>query len=322
MARNQPPCDRPGWFPADFGLKDHHIFWYDGYYYLVSIVARKESRFAYGRSRDFCEWETLPQILTERTPEAWDEIAVWAPYVYEENGIFYLYYAGVTKDFTQSIMLATSENPADPNSWQTQGMVFQPDHAEMIWEAGSWADCRDPTMIKVGDLYYLYYTGLDAGGGIIGLATASSPTGPWRDWGSAVPAQPNSRLESATVAQYRSNFYLFYHDVTVAGSQMAGDGESTNSKFGRMQNGNAPGAYYRIGASPYGPWQDPVPFRPGWAHEVWLSLEGEWFTSYLTDYAVTISPLTWDTFFDPARPFIGSAVHHRLFPMILNNLAP
>jgi hypothetical protein len=34
---NVPNCTRPGWFPTDFGLKDHSIFWFDGYYYMVSI---------------------------------------------------------------------------------------------------------------------------------------------------------------------------------------------------------------------------------------------------------------------------------------------
>ena len=32
-----PACENPGWFPTNFGLKDHHIFWHDGYSYLISI---------------------------------------------------------------------------------------------------------------------------------------------------------------------------------------------------------------------------------------------------------------------------------------------
>ena len=28
------PCQTPGWFPTDFRLKDHSVFWYEGSYYI------------------------------------------------------------------------------------------------------------------------------------------------------------------------------------------------------------------------------------------------------------------------------------------------
>ena len=52
-----PPCEHPGWFPEDFGLKDHTVFWYAGYYYLMSNYINPETKFAYARSTDFCTWE-------------------------------------------------------------------------------------------------------------------------------------------------------------------------------------------------------------------------------------------------------------------------
>lgn len=295
-----PPCEKPGWFPADFGLKDHHIFWYDGFYYLVSILVppgetdpRLQNQFAYARSTDLCEWEDLSPILTTRTPGAWDETAIWAPYVYLEDDVYYMYFTGVTEDFTQSILLATSTNPSDPQSWQTQGMVFQPDHSRMVWEAGQPSDCRDATVVKVEDIYYLYYAGRDVTGSIIGLATATSPQGPWTDWGSSVPPESTAILESPTIAQFDNAYYLFY-------------------------NVSRDGGYYRIGASPAGPWQPPQLFRPGWAHEIWQNTVGDWFTSYLTDLTVTISPLSWDSTFSPPRPFIGSAIYRAYLPVIIH----
>jgi hypothetical protein len=137
-----PPCLQPGWFPGDFGLKDHTIFWYDGYYYLASIYLPGEAQLAYGRSTDLCNWETLPPLLAERPPDGWDEFAIWAPHVFVEAGVYYMYYTGVTYDYTQSILLATTTNPADPASWQPQGVVFQPNHPGMRWQPGQWADCR------------------------------------------------------------------------------------------------------------------------------------------------------------------------------------
>jgi hypothetical protein len=293
-----PPCDRPGWFPTEFGLKDHHIFWHDGYYYLISIYlpygsppARAEDRFVYARSQDFCTWETLAPVLPTRVPGTWDEKAIWAPFVHQEGGVYYMYYTGVTNDITQSILLATTTDPSTAGSWETQEMVFQPDHPGTLWTAGEWADCRDPTLLKVDDLYYLYYSARDQAGAIIGVASAPTPYGPWNDQGSIIPPIENGIPESPTVTLYSEHFYLFYNMSRV-------------------------GEYYRIGDRPTGPWREPLPFRPGWAHEVWQDTSGEWLTSYLTSYTVSISPLTWDAFTHPAHPFIGLIRTHLMLPAI------
>lgn len=298
LARSDSTCDKKGWFPSDYGLKDHHVFIHDGYYYLISIYVPHgtsdpllQDQFAYARSIDLCNWEDLTPVLPDRTSESWDEAAIWAPYVYQENGTFYLYYTGVTHDFTQSILLATSSDPSDPESWEEQEMVFQPNHPGMIWQAGKAADCRDPTVIKLGDIYYMYYAGQDQSGSIIGLATAPSPEGPWTDWGSIVSPEPNAILESPTIAQFDGFSYLFF-------------------------NRSTEGEFYRIGASPSGPWREPVAFQPGWAHEIWLNMEGKWFTSYLTNLTVTIEPLSWDELFYPPRPFIGSTIVHTFMPLL------
>jgi hypothetical protein len=286
-------CDRMGWYPEEFGLKDHSVFWYDGYYYLVSIYLPDEKKFAYARSKDLCNWEDLGPILDIRVPGSWEELAIWAPYVWQENGNYYLIYTGVSRGITQSIMLATSTDPSNPESWQSHGMVFQPSHSGMVWEAGKWADCRDPTVIKIENTYYLYYTGLDIDGGIIGMATSLSPFGPWVDWGGIIsPLPANVMAESATVVSFDQSYYLFYNDTSRGGM-------------------------YRIGGSQAGPWEPPVGFTPGWAHELWQNSSGQWYTSYLQDYTVTISPMTWDNFFSPAKPSIGLSVYHMVLPMVL-----
>src|SRR5512139_242953 len=87
LAKSIPGCQFPGWFPGEFGLKDHAIFWHAGYYYLVSTYVPKgdpspilQDRFVYARSADLCSWEELTPILFERVQGSWDEAAVWAPY--------------------------------------------------------------------------------------------------------------------------------------------------------------------------------------------------------------------------------------------------
>jgi hypothetical protein len=103
----------------------------------------------------------------------------------------------------------------------------------------------------------------------------------------------NGTPESPTIAHYGDHYYLFYslsHD----------------------------GGYYRIGDSPTGPWQLPLPFRPGWAHEVWQDASGEWLTSYLSGDDVSIALLTWDAFSTPIRPFIGRIQSHLALPLVFN----
>jgi hypothetical protein len=291
------PCQQPGWFPETFGLKDHTVFYYDGTYYLASIYLADddyENRFAYASSPDLCNWTDLGGILGNRPPGGWDEFRLWAPFVYEEGGTYYMFYTGVTSAFAQSIMLATSDNPADPASWVRRGLILQPDHPGSIWGGfDTWSDCRDPMVLKAGDRYYLYYTGLDTGGGIVGLATASDPLGPWTDWG-AVLTRPVSMPESPAVVAYGGLYYLLYNDAPPGGL----------------------GEVYHYGPTPAGPWSKARPFRPGWAHEVWLGGDARFYTSYLTDYTVSIDYLTWDSTYVPARPFIGETVYRVSLPLV------
>jgi hypothetical protein len=218
-----------------------------------------------------------------------------------------MFYTGVTgasdlgeaSPLAQSIMLATSTDPADPNAWIEKGVVFQPNHDGMIWGGfDTWSDCRDASVIRVGNEYYLYYTGLDYDAdrktsvGIVGLARAVSPLGPWVDQG-AILKLANAMPESPTVTDYEGVYYLFYHHT----------------------GANPRGEFYRQGPSPAGPWAEARPFRPGWAHEVWRGMGGGYYTSYLTDYSVTIQRVTWDAFYDPARPFVGDTVHRIFLPL-------
>jgi hypothetical protein len=296
-----PPCDRPGWFPEDFGLKDHTVFWHAGLYYIAAIYLAEEGReeqFAYGSSPDLCQWTDLGGILHERPAGEWDEFRIWAPYVFYEAGVYYLYYTGVTQAFAQSIMLATTANPADPGSWQRQGVVFQPSHEGSVWGGfDTWSDCRDPAVFKIGGLYHMYYTGLDLGGGIVGLATALGPAGPWTDWGPILTI-PGAMPESPTLTHHAGLYYLF----------------TTNS------GGSMSGGVYHYGPTPAGPWSQAYQFRPGWAHELWTGQDGQDYASFLNSYAVNIRPLTWNEYHDPPRPFVGDTIHRLHVPLILQQV--
>ncbi len=285
----------PGWFPDTFGLKDHTVFWHKDAYYIASIYLGEdehEDRFAYATSADLCHWTLLDGILRDRPAGGWDEFRIWAPFVYEENGVYYLFYTGVTQSFAQSIMLATSSDPADAALWTRQGVVFQPSHSESVWGGfDTWSDCRDATVVKAGATYFMYYTGLDLDGGIVGLATAPYPAGPWTDWGALV-TDANAMLESPTLVFYGGLYYLFYNASGPEGST----------------------ELYHYGPTPAGPWSTALPLYPGWAHEIWTGPDQNWYTSFLTDYSVTIRPLTWNDFHVPPRPFIGPTIYRQFLP--------
>lgn len=285
-------CEQPGWFPTEFGLMDHSIFWFDGYYYLVSIHLYPDDRFAYARSTDLCNWENLSPVLGMRNPGSWDEMKIWSPFVTEQGGTYFMFYTGVTSDFTQSILLATSTNPANPDAWQPRGLVFQPNHEGMIWQPGVWADCRDPMVIEENGHYYLFYTGLDEDGAIIGVAEANSLLGSWQDQGKILLSTNEMMFESPTMVQKDNNFYLFYNEAHV-------------------------GEKFHVGPTPFGPWGNPQPLYPGWAHEIWQNQSSEWFTSYLTDQTVSIMPLYWETYAIPPLPFIGDNITNKFLPFVL-----
>lgn len=291
-------CDDLGWFPEEFGLKDHSVFIYDGYYYIVSINYPIEEYFAYARSTDLCHWEDLSPVLSKGTG-VWDDLAIWAPQVLVDNEIYYMFYTGIKGSYpnlTQSIMLATTTDPSDPSSWIVEGMVFQPDHPDMLWSDGSWADCRDPMVFKVEENYYMYYTGRDIDGGIVGIATARFPEGPWRDYGSIMTVDGPGMTESPTIWQAHGGYYLFYNLA------------STSLPNGEM---------YRFGPTPAGPWGKELPFTPGWAHEIWTGMDEQTYTSYLIDYSVTIQPLSWNTQFIPPHPSIGQEIENLFLPMVV-----
>jgi len=98
-------------------------------------------------------------------------------------------------------------------------------------------------------------------------------------------------LESPALAVYDGLYYLFYNDTSQRGER------------------------YRIGASPAGPWAEADAFAPGWAHEVWRGPKGDDYTSFLTTYAVSISKLSWDTLYSPARPVVGE-IHRSWLPLM------
>jgi len=287
-------CSTP-WSLPQARLKDHSLFAYQNYFYLVSIKIalpaqdeRGEYTFAYARTKDFCTWENLGTVLTFGAAGAADEAYIWAPYVIQEGNLFFMFYTGVNQHISQSIMLATSTNPADPKSWTKQGVVFRPNHEGMVYPGPeSWSDARDPMVLRYNNRYFLYYTGQDKTGGIVGVALAETLSGPWRDLGAVLQLPPSLIPESPFVVAKDDFFYLYYNAAGAAANRLAGP-------------------QWQWSPSPFGPWQAPTKETLGWGHDFFFTGKA-WLASYIigNGEAIGVKQIDWDQTQFPPHPLLG-----------------
>ena len=119
-------------------------------------------------------------------------------------------------------------------NWTYLGDVFTTKPAWVNPTAGLWA----PDIEFLNGKYYLYFTASDTtlpgGGSAIGVATASSPAGPWTDHGAPVvePHSPNDDPNARRwvfdpdVIEYGGNKYIFYGSYYggISSRQLSADG--------------------------------------------------------------------------------------------------
>lgn len=289
------PC-HSSWSLPDVKLKDHSIFAYEGFYYIAAIRidlpapdGRGEYTFAYARTRDFCSWESLGTILGRGNEGEADESYIWAPHVVQQDATFFMFYTGVNRHLAQSIMLATSTNPANPQSWTRQGVVFRPSHEGMVYPGPkNHSDTRDPMILRHDNRYFMYYTGLDVSGGIVGVAMADRLSGPWRDLGAVLRVPPETMAESPFVVSH-ANFYYLYYNAT---------------------GGTGKGPRWHWAPSPFGPWQAAVGEPLGWAHDFY-NTGTAWLVSYVigNGQAIQVTTVRWNTSTTPPAPYIGYTMY-------------
>jgi hypothetical protein len=297
-------CAQP-WARQQMKVKDHTLFAHDDFYYIATTQItlplqsdRGELSFGYARTQDFCTWEELAPALWAAGDA--DEAFIWAPHVIEEDGTFYMFYTSVNANIAQRIALATTTTPHDPASWVRQGIVFQPEHAEMVYAGPhAWSDARDPMILRYQDGYLLYYTGLDSSGGIIGVATADALSGPWHDRGAVLRMPDNRMPESPFVVPHAGYFYLYFNAA----------GDAAHAMHGPQ---------WHWSASPFGPWHLGAVASPGWAHDFFLSGSG-WLASYVlgNGEAIGVAPLQWEQ--QAAQPALVPRIHWDLFLPLLTH---
>jgi len=96
-----------------------------------------------------------------------DHPNIYAPSVLIENGIWKMWYGGWEAGYYPNDRIYRARS-TDGLHWTKEGIVLD---IGTGWES---AHVNDPSVVKVGDTYYLYYTGaLSAGQDQIGVATSS-----------------------------------------------------------------------------------------------------------------------------------------------------
>ncbi len=204
---------------------DHAILKKDGQYHLFYIRGTAATNwpeyplfnFGHAVSRDLKNWQ-IGQPVLQCPATGWDQYQVWAPHVLQYNGTYFMFYAGVNRNVSQAICLATS---TDLYNWKRFGNnpVITPG-TWGIWDSAHWSDCRDPMVMQHGNTFYCYYTATckNAGNGnpesCLGIASSADLVH-WKDEGFIrLSHSLTTPPESPYAFKHNGTYYLVYTNYT------------------------------------------------------------------------------------------------------------
>jgi hypothetical protein len=167
-----------------------NIFLDEGTYYLVydvQLTADVKQRNAYATApTPLGPWTKGRIILELGEPGAWDDLRVTEPFVFKEGDTYFMYYMGdhgAQNGDAEQVGLATTTadlfplGPEPGGLWTKHGLVLPFSADPTAWDRGLTAD---PSIIKVGGIYYMRYTGSYANEHWqLGTAWATDLYGPW-----------------------------------------------------------------------------------------------------------------------------------------------
>lgn len=149
-------------------------------------------------------------VMDDTTSGGWHYNYTGDPWVFEDNGTYYMYFYGQSGAGVFASGYATSDNLI---SWTEYG-------SNPVFNPGSGYDslyAAKPSIVKIGSTYYAYVEAQN-GSSVrsVGYFTASNPGGPWTDKGQifAPGAEPGGyttvSLEAPAVYKNGSTYYLYY----------------------------------------------------------------------------------------------------------------
>ena len=223
--------DPPGVYAKDFSLY-YESGWYHIYYIKDNEGESWQDRgnnsqfFGYEKSQDLSHWSFIDNVLEVDESSDWNNQHVWAPHVFKNGSIYYMYYTGIDNQtggaHTERIGLATS---SDLQEWTRHGAnncdgttgdgcVFDCNNTWNEWDGGyAWdGQCRDPYVFDdtadTGYYYMVYTTNPIQWQHVIGLAKSTNLI----DWEDVGPINRTSggKAESAHILKQNNTYYLFY----------------------------------------------------------------------------------------------------------------
>jgi arabinan endo-1,5-alpha-L-arabinosidase len=194
-------------------INDHCILYgRDGLWHLFGIThaepsdAMDEDNFAHATAKTLLQrpWTKRPFALTVAPDPPWNEEHLWAPYVVDHDGVYYMYYCAGDRDHAKyKIHLATS---TDLETW-----TRHPKNPMVV----DGFDGRDPFVLRVGDRWVMYYTATSepAGGHHVIKYVTSRDLVTWGGRGVAFTDPSEGRFggptESPFVVRRGASYYLF-----------------------------------------------------------------------------------------------------------------
>ncbi|MCC6578834.1 MAG: hypothetical protein IT440_00195 [Phycisphaeraceae bacterium] len=196
----------PGGYVKDFGVirvdGRLHLFHIDGRPGEVCWVTGNEISFGHASTTDYCHWirHPMPLAVGDRP---WENAHVWAPYVYQRLGVYYMFYMGSGGEDV-FISYATSSDLQRWTRWE-QGPIRA-------------AVGRDPFVFDHQGQTVLLYTGHD---GACVCACASRDMVTWEPLPDVIALNriPGSAAESCSVHPLGGRYVLWMNDY---GPKLAG----------------------------------------------------------------------------------------------------
>jgi predicted GH43/DUF377 family glycosyl hydrolase len=192
------------------------------------IAASGVSSVGYAESTDGLTWTrpTSKPVLSPGAYGAWDSYTVGPGPVIKVNGEYWMYYNGSISSMGPShIGLATS----------TDGINWTKKASPVIYSQSGWESAVGAEgIIKIGDVYYLYYTGRNNGAYKIGLATSTDGLNWTRYSGNPILSadkswEGNGVYYPSVIAQ-NGGYTMFYGNIssynTAFGTATSTDGKN------------------------------------------------------------------------------------------------
>ncbi len=209
---------RKGYAPQGFYLKDFCLIESEGVFHLFHIAGTpsvscclpgNEIWIGHAATGDFQTWETFePCFYID--PDGWDNGHVFAPFVVEKDGSFYMFYTGASIDNTQRIGVAISDDLFHWRRIGKQPIIHPEDYGWAFCPTEGGAACRDPHIVKHGSDYWMYYTAVTKDfRGCVARASSKNLLD-WKDEGPAYIYPGLRHCESSNVQAFDGKFYLFF----------------------------------------------------------------------------------------------------------------